>query len=77
MFRAVARLGDDDGDDELVRTDAIPAIRVQRVRMRLLVLSGPDAGKAWPLAPGSYQVGSSEQTADIVLRDRAVSRQHL
>jgi DNA-binding NtrC family response regulator len=77
MFRAVARLGDEDGDDELVRTDAIPAIRVQRVRMRLMVLSGPDAGKTWPLLPGRYQIGSSEQSADIVLKDRAVSRQHL
>jgi DNA-binding NtrC family response regulator len=44
--------------------------------MRLVVLSGPDAGKTYPLLPGRYQVGSGV-AADIVLPDRAVSRQHL
>ncbi|MCY1023100.1 sigma 54-interacting transcriptional regulator [Pyxidicoccus sp. MSG2] len=75
MLRAVASLGDEDGD-ELVRTDALPAIRIPRVRMRLAVLTGPDAGKAYPLLPGRYRIGA-EATADIVLPDRAVSRQHL
>ncbi|WP_163996427.1 sigma 54-interacting transcriptional regulator [Pyxidicoccus caerfyrddinensis] len=75
MFRAVASLGDEDGD-ELVRTDALPAIRTPRVRMRLAVLTGPDAGKAYPLLPGRYRIGA-EATSDIVLPDRAVSRQHL
>jgi DNA-binding NtrC family response regulator len=75
MLRAVASLGDEDGD-ELVRTDALPAIRTPRVRMRLAVLTGPDAGKAYPLLPGRYRIGA-EATSDIVLPDRAVSRQHL
>ncbi|MBZ4422840.1 sigma 54-interacting transcriptional regulator [Myxococcus sp. RHSTA-1-4] len=75
MLRAVASLGDEDGD-ELVRTDALPAIRTPRVRMRLAVLTGPDAGRTYPLFPGSHRIGSSE-SADIVLPDRAVSRQHL
>jgi two-component system nitrogen regulation response regulator GlnG len=75
MLRAVASLGDEDGD-ELVRTDALPAIRTPRVRTRLAVLNGPDAGKAYPLLPGRYRIGS-EATSDIVLPDRAVSRQHL
>ncbi|NVJ04562.1 sigma 54-interacting transcriptional regulator [Myxococcus sp. AM001] len=76
IVRAVASLGDEDGDDELVRTDALPALRVQRVRTRLVVLSGPDAGRDWPLMPGRYRVGSGRD-ADILLSDRAVSRQHL
>ncbi|MCP3142145.1 sigma 54-interacting transcriptional regulator [Pyxidicoccus xibeiensis] len=71
----MARLGDDDGDEQ-VRTDAIPAIRAARVRMRLVVLSGTDAGKGYPLLPGRYRIGS-EAGSDIVLPDRAVSRQHL
>jgi two-component system nitrogen regulation response regulator GlnG len=75
MFRAVASLGDEDGD-ELVRTDALPAFRPPRVRMRLVVLTGPDTGKAYPLLPGRYHLGS-EPTSDIVLPDRAVSRRHL
>ncbi|MCP3161896.1 sigma 54-interacting transcriptional regulator [Myxococcus qinghaiensis] len=76
MLRAVASLGDEDGDDALVRTDALPALRSPRFRVKLAVLSGPDAGKVYPLAPGRYRVGS-EASADIVLPDRAVSRQHL
>ncbi|MFP2930860.1 sigma 54-interacting transcriptional regulator [Pyxidicoccus sp. 3LG] len=76
MLRTVASLGDEDGD-ELVRTDAIPAIRAPRVRTRLVVLTGPDAGRGYPLLPGRYRIGSSEQTCEIVLPDRAVSRQHL
>ncbi|ATB48012.1 sigma 54-interacting transcriptional regulator [Corallococcus macrosporus] len=72
----MASLGDEEGDDELVRTDALPAMRVQRVRTRLVVLSGPDAGRDWPLMPGRYRVGSGRD-ADILLSDRAVSRQHL
>ncbi|MFP2911552.1 sigma 54-interacting transcriptional regulator [Pyxidicoccus sp. 3LFB2] len=75
MVRAVASLGDDDGD-ELVRTDALPALRAPRVRMRLTVLTGPDAGRAYPLLPGRYRIGS-EAASDIILPDRAVSRQHL
>ncbi|NTX36828.1 MULTISPECIES: sigma 54-interacting transcriptional regulator [unclassified Myxococcus] len=76
MLCTVASLGDEDGDDALVRTDALPALRSPRFRVKLAVLSGPDAGKTYPLAPGRYRVGS-EATSDIVLPDRSVSRQHL
>ncbi|MCP3099412.1 sigma 54-interacting transcriptional regulator [Myxococcus sp. K15C18031901] len=69
-------MGDEDGDEALVRTDALPALRSLNVRVKLAVLSGPDAGKVYPLSPGRYRLGS-EPTADIVLPDRAVSRQHL
>jgi len=69
-------MGDEDGDETLVRTDALPALRSLNVRVKLAVLSGPDSGKVYPLAPGRYRLGS-EATADIVLPDRAVSRQHL
>ncbi|MCE9671153.1 sigma 54-interacting transcriptional regulator [Myxococcus stipitatus] len=69
-------MGDEDGDEALVRTDALPALRSLNVRVKLAVLSGPDSGKVYPLAPGRYRLGS-EATADIVLPDRAVSRQHL
>ncbi|WP_074952541.1 sigma 54-interacting transcriptional regulator [Myxococcus fulvus] len=76
MFPTVASMGDEDGDDALVRTDTLPALRSARVRVKLAVLSGPDAGRVYPLTPGRYRVGS-EPSADIVLPDRAVSRQHL
>ncbi|QSQ15515.1 sigma 54-interacting transcriptional regulator [Myxococcus landrumensis] len=76
MLWTVARLGDEDGDESQVRTDALPAVRGPRFRVKLAVLSGPDAGKVYPLGPGRYRLGS-EATSDIVLPDRAVSRQHL
>ncbi|MFB1481110.1 sigma 54-interacting transcriptional regulator [Corallococcus sp. RDP092CA] len=44
--------------------------------MLLRVLSGADAGKSHPLKQGTYTVGKNP-TCDIVLLDKAVSRQHL
>ncbi|NOK21047.1 sigma 54-interacting transcriptional regulator [Corallococcus carmarthensis] len=77
MVRAVARFGDDSGEeDRQLRTDALPAMRSARVRVRLLVLSGPDAGHSYPLAPGRYRVGA-DPGSDVVIADRAVSRSHL
>ncbi|NBD11257.1 MULTISPECIES: sigma 54-interacting transcriptional regulator [Corallococcus] len=77
MVRAVARFGDDSGEeDRQLRTDALPAMRTARVRVRLVVLSGPDAGHGYPLTPGRYRVGA-DPGSDIVVADRAVSRSHL
>jgi DNA-binding NtrC family response regulator len=44
--------------------------------MMLRVLSGAEAGKAHPLKTGTYVVGKAP-TCDIILTDKAVSRQHL
>ncbi|WAS89379.1 MULTISPECIES: sigma 54-interacting transcriptional regulator [unclassified Corallococcus] len=44
--------------------------------MVLRVLSGAEAGKTHPLKQGTYMVGKNP-TCDIVLTDKAVSRQHL
>ncbi|RKH26592.1 sigma 54-interacting transcriptional regulator [Corallococcus sicarius] len=77
MVRPVARFEDEDGEeDRLLRTDALPALRMTRVRVRLLVLSGPEAGQSYPLTPGRYRVGA-DPASDIVIADRAVSRSHL
>ncbi|RKG68456.1 FHA domain-containing protein [Corallococcus sp. CA054B] len=50
--------------------------RAGQVRMVLRVLSGAEAGKSHPLKQGTYVVGKNP-TCDIVLTDKAVSRQHL
>ncbi|RKH12208.1 FHA domain-containing protein [Corallococcus sp. CA053C] len=77
MVRPVARFEDEDGEeDRLLRTDALPALRMTRVRVRLLVLSGPEAGQSYPLTPGRYRLGA-DPASDIVIADRAVSRSHL
>ena len=44
--------------------------------MKLLILSGPEAGTSVPLTVRSYRLGA-DPTCDIVLKDRTVSRQHL
>ena len=51
-------------------------VRPGRVRLDLRVLSGPEAGKSFPLEPGRYLVGK-DASADIVLTEKTVSRQHL
>ncbi|WP_224242418.1 sigma 54-interacting transcriptional regulator [Hyalangium gracile] len=47
-----------------------------QVKMKLLVLSGPDAGRSYPLTGPEYVVGKAPPS-DIVLNDKSVSRQHL
>jgi two-component system nitrogen regulation response regulator GlnG len=44
--------------------------------MKLLILSGPEAGTSVPLTVRSYRLGA-DPSCDIVLKDRTVSRQHL
>jgi DNA-binding NtrC family response regulator len=45
-------------------------------RLRLVVIAGPDRGRAWPLLPGRHRVGKS-RTCTLCLGDGAVSAQHL
>ncbi len=47
-----------------------------RVRLKLLVLSGPEAGRSHALSLGQYVLGKAP-TCDIVLSDKTISRQHL
>ncbi|EAU65344.1 response regulator HsfA [Stigmatella aurantiaca DW4/3-1] len=47
-----------------------------RVRLKLLVLSGPDVGRSVSLEPGAYRIGSAP-SCEIALSDKTVSRQHL
>jgi DNA-binding NtrC family response regulator len=47
-----------------------------RVRMKLVVLSGPEAGHSLTLESREYVVGKAP-TCDVVLSDKAISRQHL
>jgi DNA-binding NtrC family response regulator len=49
---------------------------IRTTQMRLVVLSGPDQGKAIELDKGTYLVGKGADCA-LVLSDGAVSRQHL
>ena len=67
---------EDNTDEQRIRTSTLPTLHLPSVRMKLVILSGPDAGRTQPLPPGSYKLGS-EPSCDIVLKDRAVSRQHL
>ncbi|HYH95066.1 FHA domain-containing protein, partial [Hyalangium sp.] len=46
------------------------------LRMKLMFLSGAEAGQSLPLPPRSYRLGT-DPACDIVLKDRTVSRQHL
>ncbi|MDY7227376.1 sigma 54-dependent Fis family transcriptional regulator [Hyalangium rubrum] len=46
------------------------------VRLKLVVLSGPEAGKSYPLEPGQYRIGK-DASCEIVLTEKTVSRLHL
>jgi two-component system nitrogen regulation response regulator GlnG len=67
---------DDDYQRQRVRTATLPGVRVFPVRVKLVILTGPDAGKSHALTPGNYRVGT-DPFCEITLKDRAVSRQHL
>ncbi|MFL5349003.1 MAG: sigma 54-interacting transcriptional regulator [Hyalangium sp.] len=54
----------------------MPVLRRGPVRVKLVFLSGPDAGKSHTLVAGSFVLGTAP-ACDFVLKDRAVSRQHL
>ncbi|MCY1019586.1 sigma 54-interacting transcriptional regulator [Pyxidicoccus sp. MSG2] len=66
-------------DEELAGSETTPLEQVRgptRVRLKLLVISGPDVGRSVPLEPGQYRIGSSP-SCEIALSDKTVSRQHL
>ncbi len=67
-----------DWDTEPPRTDIASVNRspVVPLRMRLIVISGPDQGKQIELDRGVYLVGKASGCA-LVLTDTSVSRQHL
>ncbi|WP_224372762.1 sigma 54-interacting transcriptional regulator [Hyalangium versicolor] len=47
-----------------------------QVQLKLLVISGPDAGRSYPLTNPEYTLGKAPP-CDIIVNDKAVSRQHL
>ena len=51
-------------------------LRKQKLRMKLVVLSGPDIGKTFLLTKERYRIGK-DPSSDIVLNDPTVSRQHV
>jgi len=67
---------DDELDSEQFETASMPVERKGLVRVKLVFLSGPDAGKSHALVAGRYLLGTAS-ACDYVLKDRAVSRQHL
>jgi two-component system nitrogen regulation response regulator GlnG len=76
-FRPVAPHADEDElDEEQFETASMPVERKGPVRVKLVFLSGPDAGKSHALVVGRYLLGTAPG-CDFVLKDRAVSRQHL
>ena len=68
----------DSGDSPLEpgETASLHATRSGPVRLKLVVLSGPEAGQSHPLPPGQYRIGK-DPGCEIVLTDKGVSRQHL
>jgi DNA-binding NtrC family response regulator len=74
---AVAPREDDDIlDSGSFETASMPVEKKGPVRVKLVFLSGPDAGRSHVLEAGRYVLGTSS-SCDHVLKDRAVSRQHL
>ncbi|WP_224366019.1 sigma 54-interacting transcriptional regulator [Hyalangium versicolor] len=67
---------EEDDDERRPRTATLPNFRLEPLRVKLLVLSGPEAGKSHALPIGYRRIGT-DRSCDIVLKDRTVSRQHL
>ncbi|OJT18263.1 AAA family ATPase [Archangium sp. Cb G35] len=65
-------------EDEETMGATVPLHRAgpAQLRLKLLVISGPDAGRSHSLEHGEYTVGKAP-TCDIVLNDKTISRQHL
>ena len=57
-------------------TDVLPRGEAGRVALKLVVVSGPDAGGELPLEAGTYRIGKGSGN-DLSLSDGAVSRNHL
>nr|WP_224370132.1 sigma 54-interacting transcriptional regulator [Hyalangium versicolor] len=54
----------------------MPVQRKGPVRVKLVFLTGPDAGRSHSLEAGKFLLGTAP-SCDLVVKDRAVSRQHL
>ncbi|MFL5356078.1 sigma 54-interacting transcriptional regulator [Archangium sp.] len=65
-----------DDDENSDATATLARAGSGRVRLKLLVLSGAEAGRSHALERGEYVVGKAP-TCDIVLSDKTISRQHL
>ena len=74
--QAVAERDDENDDERTEATATVHRAAVGRVRLKLLILSGPEAGHSHPLERGEYILGKGT-SCTIVLKDRTVSRQHL
>ena len=57
-------------------TQTLSRARQGRVRLKLLVLSGPESGQSHALTQPEYVLGKAP-TCDIVLTDKTISREHL
>ncbi|SEL45119.1 DNA-binding transcriptional response regulator, NtrC family, contains REC, AAA-type ATPase, and a Fis-type DNA-binding domains [Stigmatella aurantiaca] len=66
----------DDEQESLDPTATLRRAKPGRVRLKLLVLSGQEAGSSHALTRPEYMVGKAP-TCDIVLSDKTISRQHL
>jgi two-component system, NtrC family, nitrogen regulation response regulator GlnG len=49
--------------------------KVEPVKMKLVVVDGPDFGREFPLTAGTYRLGSDEG-CELALKDTAISRVH-
>ncbi len=61
---------------EVQGTEVLPAGAMTPVRLKLLVVSGPDSGTELMVESGTYRIGKGSDN-DLVLEDGAVSRTHL
>ena len=58
------------------QTATLEQQRAGLVLLKLVIISGPDAGRTVDLEPGEHRIGSSS-SCEIRLNDKAISRQHL
>jgi two-component system, NtrC family, nitrogen regulation response regulator GlnG len=72
----VAPHEDAEEESEQFETATVPVERKGPIRLKLLVLTGPDTGRSHSLSAGHYRIGKDSE-CDIVLKDKAVSRLHL
>ncbi|PTL79044.1 sigma 54-interacting transcriptional regulator [Vitiosangium sp. GDMCC 1.1324] len=73
---SVQRVALRDDEENTAATATLQRSGPGRVRLKLLVLSGAEAGRSYSLEQGEYTVGKAP-TCDIVLEDKTISRQHL
>ncbi|QDE87556.1 AAA family ATPase [Myxococcus xanthus] len=63
-------------DPALDPTLTLSRARQGRIRLKLMVLSGPESGQSHALTRPAYVLGKAP-TCDIVLTDKTISREHL